>query len=98
MPACARCASIYFAALIGTLIYPLIKKEIIPENKKTPRNKYIILAIIPLAVDGLTQLAGLRESSNSIRIVTGFLAGLVIIWYIIPGVIELFEINNKKIK
>jgi uncharacterized membrane protein len=35
-----------------------------------------LVAIAPLAIDGLTQLAGLRESTNALRVATGLVAGL----------------------
>jgi uncharacterized membrane protein len=37
-----------------------------------------MVALTPMAVDGLTQLLGWRESSNNLRFVTGALAGGVI--------------------
>jgi len=35
-----------------------------------------LLLVAPLLVDGFTQLAGLRHSTNSLRIVTGAMGGL----------------------
>jgi uncharacterized membrane protein len=35
----------------------------------------VFIGLAPMAIDGLTQLWGLRESNNSIRLITGFLAG-----------------------
>ena len=37
-----------------------------------------MVALTPMAVDGLTQLLGRRESSNNLRFLTGSLAGAVI--------------------
>ena len=37
-----------------------------------------------MAVDGTTQLIGLRESFNELRFVTGFIAGFVGVFYILP--------------
>jgi uncharacterized membrane protein len=41
---------------------------------------------MPLAIDGLTQLAGLRESTNSLRIATGVIAGLAFGFWILSAV------------
>ena len=35
----------------------------------------LVIAALPMFVDGITQLAMLRESSNPLRIETGLLAG-----------------------
>lgn len=32
--------------------------------------------MIPIIIDGVTQLKGLRQSNNSLRFITGFLAGI----------------------
>lgn len=37
-----------------------------------------LVAVAPMAVDGLTQLLGMRESDNYLRFFTGALAGAVI--------------------
>jgi len=44
------------------------------------------IAAVPLAIDGLTQLAGLRESTNPLRIATGLIAGLAFGLWILSAV------------
>ncbi|MHC1605173.1 MAG: DUF2085 domain-containing protein [Candidatus Methanofastidiosia archaeon] len=84
MAVCARCFGIYAGVLIGTFIYPLHKKM---ENREPPHARWVLLSLVPLAVDGFSQLFGFRVSSNSVRIATGFLFGLVFINYFLPLVV-----------
>jgi len=75
-PLCARCTGIYLGLLSGLLIelffglFPM---------------KYLILyavLIIPTTIDGITQLILERESTNYLRIVTGYPAGIGIILFL----------------
>ncbi|MFH1587130.1 MAG: DUF2085 domain-containing protein [Candidatus Diapherotrites archaeon] len=79
---CARCFGIYFGLLISALIYPKIKKV---DNLKFPKIHWMLLALAPLAIDGITQLVGLRESTNLLRLTTGFIFGYVLLFYIVPA-------------
>ena len=38
----------------------------------------LIISIVPMALDGFTQLIGLRESNNKARFITGALAGVML--------------------
>lgn len=69
MPICARCTGIYiglFAGIIAFLIFPMIEERVMRTT--------MYLAALPMAIDGLTQALGLRESTNPLRLVTGFVA------------------------
>ena len=48
---------------------------------------YLIVFLLPMAVDGGTQFLGLRESTNVLRALTGFSAGLIVPFYVIPFVL-----------
>jgi uncharacterized membrane protein len=71
MPICARCTGIYLGLLAGLAAFRLARVV----SEKAFRIAAFI-ALTPLAVDGLTQLTGLRESTNELRIATGLVAGL----------------------
>ena len=43
---------------------------------------FLALGIVPMAVDGFTQLLTVYESTNIIRVITGFMAGFVIGWLV----------------
>ena len=43
---------------------------------------FLALGIVPMAIDGFTQLLTVYESTNIIRLITGFMAGFVIGWFV----------------
>jgi uncharacterized membrane protein len=71
MPICARCVGVYGGLLFGVALF-----WIVPFLRERVMRSVAIAAVIPLAIDGLTQLARLRESNNSLRLATGLMAGM----------------------
>lgn len=81
MPLCARCVGIYAGMLAGLLLFwavPLLREKVM--------RGIAFAAAAPLAIDGLTQLTGLRESTNPLRIATGLIAGLAFGLWILSAV------------
>jgi len=74
-PVCARCTGIWVSG-IGILLYTAffpISYDFV---------KLLLLAIlllVPMLVDGISQLLGMRETNNKIRFFTGLLAGIGLI-------------------
>ena len=97
MAVCARCFGIYTGFLVGMLIYPFVKKL---NNFKTPNKWYLIMALMPMGIDGTTQLIGLRESFNELRLITGLIAGFVGVFYILPVFLSSLDeiVKNKILK
>jgi len=81
MPICARCTAIYAGLLIGLVAWWLFRFV----REKTMR-VVAFVAVTPLAVDGLTQLTGFRESTNELRIATGLIAGIAFGLWILSAV------------
>jgi uncharacterized membrane protein len=79
---CARDVAIYLAMLLGGIAYPFVQKKIDEDN--TPPIWIFVLALIPIAIDGGTQLIGLRESTNTLRLITGAIAGFAVPFFLIP--------------
>ena len=71
LPLCSRCTALNLGFAVGyTWIFYSVKR------RRFYYNFNLTLALIsPLAIDGLTQFLGFRESTNDIRILTGALAG-----------------------
>ncbi len=95
-PVCTRDLAIYGAMILGGLVFPLVRKM---GEKSVPPLIYFLLALVPIGLDGGTQLIGLRQSTNELRIITGFIAGIVIPFYVIPmlnGFILGRELPKKK--
>jgi uncharacterized membrane protein len=92
MPVCARCASIYAATGAGLLFLRL--RGYGPREFKM---NWLLFALLlaPTGLDGTTQWLGWRESTNSLRLVTGVPYGLgyayVLAWAV-PFVYALLEL------
>ncbi len=63
---CSRCLGILFGGITGLVFISLNFHISI---------LYAIILVLPLIVDGLTQAAGMRESTNLLRLITGILFG-----------------------
>ena len=69
MPICARCTAIYIgliAGIAGFMLLPLIEERVV--------RVMLYIAAAPMLIDGVTQATGLRESTNVLRLITGFVA------------------------
>ncbi|MGA9140068.1 MAG: DUF2085 domain-containing protein [Methanocella sp.] len=81
MPVCARDVSIYIATALGLVFFRL--KGF---GDKEFKINYVltVLLFLPTAIDGFTQLFGWRESTNELRLITGFPYGIgyayLIVW------------------
>ena len=71
MPICARCTAIYIGLAAGVLLFALL-----PAIEERFMRIALYIATIPIAVDGITQAVRLRESTNAVRLLTGFIAAL----------------------
>jgi len=76
LPECWRCTAIFVGFLIGIIL-------VIRLNAKV-KWWWAALATIPLAADGFTQFFHLRASTNQLRMVTGFLWGVVGALWLVP--------------
>lgn len=95
LPVCARDIGIYVGLLLGAILYSLVRDL----DDKTPFHPiFLLLAIVPLGLDGTIQLLSetgalpfLYESTNLIRLATGLLAGGVASFFIIPMLVGMFS-------
>ena len=79
MAFCERNLAIFVGLLAFGLAYSVARLQLRPAT-------YVEFALFisPMAVDGLTQLVGLRESTWELRIVTGVLFGVASAWFLYP--------------
>lgn len=76
MPICARCFGIYAGLVLGTLTFLSW-----PRFEERVARLATFAAAIPIAFDGGTQAAGLRMSTNTLRISTGLAVAIAFaIW------------------
>lgn len=85
---CARCSGIYFGLLIGSLIYPLIRNY---QNINLPPRIYLIVALLPTILDFSLGVLHIMENTYLSRALTGLIAGIVLAFYFIPAIVNLFE-------
>lgn len=89
LPVCHRCLGIYLGALLGVVGYISYRRMPL---------KYFLLALLPMALDGGTQLIGLRESDYITRLITGGLAGAASALFIMPSLLEVVDVCEKFLK
>ena len=95
MPVCSRDIGLYLAMLIGGVVYPLVLDI---KNRKVWPAIWLVLAVVPLGLDGGIQLVSelgllpfVYESTNAIRLLTGAIAGFVAAFYAIPMLVNLIH-------
>lgn len=92
LPVCARDAGLFlgFATCLAVLLFAYRKAS--PKFPTLPGLACVFLMALPAVLDGVTQYAGWRESSNAIRLVTGLLAGTagaVIVFPFVAGALAM---------
>ena len=83
---CSRCTGLYAGFAVTTLLYPLLRSL---RTVTLPPRSLLILAAIPLLIDFSLTFAGLWENTHTSRLLTGALLGSVVVFYVMPGLIEL---------
>lgn len=76
---CERDVAIYGSVLLAGLVFGLVRSRVRPLSWKV-----YVLFLIPIGLDGLTQLVGLRESNWWLRTITGALFGGASVWLAYP--------------
>ncbi|WP_405269382.1 DUF2085 domain-containing protein [Methanobrevibacter sp.] len=76
-PVCARCTGFYTA-----LIVYLIITRFYSHGYDLNMLLMSMILMIPVAIDGLTQYFGPRESTNNLRFITGFIGGIGLIIFL----------------
>ena len=69
---CARCTAMYASGLIFIFLFPFRSGVVSPISTITVG----LILLLPTALDGFTQLFGIRESNNQFRVITGIPLGI----------------------
>lgn len=69
MPICARCTAIYIGLIAGVAAF-----FIAPTIRERTMRTMMFVATVPIALDGISQALLVRESTNPLRLMTGFIA------------------------
>ena len=85
---CERDVAIYGSILLGGLLYGVARSTLARRGRRVPKLpvKIYLIFLLPMLVDGVTQLMGLRESVWQLRVVTGMLVGLATVWLAYPHI------------
>lgn len=91
---CQRDVAIYGSMLLFGLVFGLTGRR----WKRLPWYLWVLFGLVPIALDGVSQLPGLipflsqwslvRESTPLLRTITGFLFGWMTMWYLYPIIEE----------
>jgi uncharacterized membrane protein len=79
MALCQRDMALYGSLLVGGLLFGLLRKRLRPLTFVG-----FFICILPMAIDGGTQLFMLRESTPFLRVFTGGLLGIGSVWMLYP--------------
>jgi uncharacterized membrane protein len=89
---CERDVAIYGAMLLGGLIYALLRRRGV---RAMPFWLFLLVGVVPMGLDGGSQFISLfvpgfppRESVWQLRLITGALFGLSLIWLAYPNIQE----------
>ena len=88
---CSRCLGIYAGFLGGIVIYPFLRGF---SAVYLPRTKYFIAMSLPIGLDTLGNFFRLWNTSNWPRFSLGFVWGLILPFYLITGLAELFTTDT----
>jgi uncharacterized membrane protein len=84
MAICERCFAIYVFLIAGGIFLYIFRKSF-----RKYHWKLAVLLMLPAALDGITQLAGFRESNIYLRLFTGSLFGIAFALLLCPPGFEL---------
>jgi len=89
---CERDVAIYGAVLLNGLLFGALRSRLKRRGKMPKMPLWLFaLLLLPAAVDGFTQLFGLRESTWYLRLITGYLFGAGVVWLAYPYVEDSME-------
>lgn len=97
---CSRCFTIYTGFFAGIIFYPFKYRL---NNISVPSLYILCLFLIPLVSDVMLERAGILANTFLTRSVTGFFAGFILPFYLIPGFIRFFNeviifLRNRTVK
>ncbi len=79
MAYCERDTAIYLTMALAGLLWARFRRQL----PNLPWWGFLVL-VLPIALDGFSQLLGLRESTWQLRTLTGSLFGLACVWFGFP--------------
>ena len=90
---CARCTGIYVGFAAGVILYPLMRSL---KRTDTLDRKWLLLATAPTLVDWSLAYTGIWANTHLSRFSTGALLGAVCALYVVPGLMDLLQIDWRR--
>lgn len=90
---CSRCFGVYFGLFFGFVIYPLIRR--VEETEPFPR-VWLFLAMIPMGIDWSLGFFEIWTNTHLSRFLTGAILGTACGLFIVPALVELFQLLASK--
>jgi uncharacterized membrane protein len=85
---CTRCLGIYIGFFMGTCFFPVLGQL---SSVLIPKAKILILLSLPIVIDTAANVLSLWTSPHWLRLATGIIWGMMLPFYFIPGVADIFE-------
>jgi uncharacterized membrane protein len=85
---CARCTTIYFGFLAGTIAYPFFRKL---NNSDLPPLWILFAGAGLVALDAGLDTFDIVKNTFLTREITGGILGIILSFYLVPGTIKLFD-------
>jgi uncharacterized membrane protein len=76
---CERCAAIYGSVALCGLLFACTRSRI-----RNPRYVELVLLVSPVVLDGMAVGSGLYGGNVVMRVITGTLFGLAVVWFLYP--------------
>ena len=90
---CSRCFGVYFGLLFGFIVYPIFRNI----NETEPFSRiWLFLALIPIGIDWSLGAFGIWENTHWSRFFTGMILGAACAVFIIPALVEIFQLLSSR--
>ena len=84
LPVCARDTGLFLGFTVGLVVLLVAYRHFAPRYPAWPKILVLAVLILPTFFDAATSYAGLRESTNAVRLVTGAFAGTCVAALLFP--------------
>ncbi len=85
---CGRCVGVSVGVLSGSLLLGVMNRKRLMHEYDP---KIFFMTCIPMGVDVLLNMTGFYTSPAFLRAATGFLVGMILPFYVVPGIFQIIR-------